>query len=74
MGLSHGHERGVKAFINQEFHECEPADAREPEFRGTFFDSFKRNPCSESVLGRPRAGWAAVQISANSIMRAVRAG
>ena len=55
--LSYGHERRVKAFINQEFHECEPAeDGRERGLSGILFNSFARGPCSERFFGLPRAG------------------
>ena len=67
--LRHGHERGVKAFIDQELQEEAPEDlGLGSSLSDRRVVDFAVNPWSESFLGRPRAGWAAVQISASSTM------
>ncbi|MCY1538350.1 hypothetical protein D9M68_738860 [compost metagenome] len=73
--LSNGHERRVQAFIDEELHEAVPGDFLDTLAEsGKRFTDFTFSPCSESFFGRPRAGWAAVQISASSTIRAVTEG
>lgn len=72
---SRGHERRVKAFIDEKLHEVEPDGLGTFSFRRTRrFTDFTFRPCSESSLGRPLAGWAATQISASSTIRSVSEG
>lgn len=57
VGLRHGHERCVQALVDQKFHEMVPADlGLDPAFKGSVLVDFARKPCSDKVLGRPRAG------------------
>lgn len=57
MVLCHGHERCVQAFIDEELHEVVPEDFRSlTSASGRRFTDFNFNPCSDSFLGRPRAG------------------
>lgn len=75
IALRDGHKRGVKAFVDQKFHEDEPVCFAAPAFLSdTRFDNLIVIPSSESFRGRPLAGCAAVQISESSTMRAVREG
>lgn len=73
--LRHGHERRVKALVDEKFHDGEPegVGALSPRSRRRFSD-FTFRPCSECFRGRPLAGWAAAQISASSTMRSVSEG
>jgi hypothetical protein len=58
----------VEAFVDEKSH------AGVPDLNGTRVDDLTLNPCAASFFGLPRAGWAAVQILAISIMRAVSLG
>ena len=71
--LGHGNERRVKAFVDHKFHDAEPDELEVVPTRKRFVD-VAFNPSSDSFRGRPLAGWAAAQISADSTIPGLRDG